>query len=103
MLKHASPIIKGRVVDTLRTRFESEVQLDSLAVEIADGIQVTGGGLRIFPKENLRNAGYNKPLIAVGHFDFRASLAGLFFKPTRVGLEGAWPVHQHAPRKLERK
>jgi hypothetical protein len=84
VLAHASPILKGRVVETLRARFNTDVQLDSLQVKIAHGIEVTGSGLRILPQDDLRASGDNKPVIAVGHFAFRASLLGLFFKPTHV-------------------
>ncbi len=85
VLARAGPILKGRVVETLRARFDSDVQLDSLQVSIARGLEVTGTGLRIFPQDNERIAGDNTPLIAVGDFYFRASLPGLFFKPTHVG------------------
>lgn len=85
MMARAGPILKGRVVETLRARFGSDVQLDSLQVRIAHGINVTGSGLRIFPRDELRTAGYNSPVIDVGHFDFHASVAGLIFKPTHVG------------------
>jgi hypothetical protein len=84
VLARATPILKGRVVETLRARFDSEVQLDSLQVSIARGLEVTGSGLRIFPKDNQRIAGDNEPLIVVANFHFRASLVGLFFKPTHV-------------------
>jgi hypothetical protein len=85
VLARAGPILKGRVVETLRARFDSDVQLDSLQVSIARGLEVTGTGLRIFPQDNQRIAGDNTPLIAVGDFYFQASLPGLFFKPTHVG------------------
>ena len=84
VLARAGPILKGRVVETLRARFDSDVQLDKLQVSVGRGLEVSGSGLRIFPQDNQRKAGDNKPLIAVGHFHFHASLLGLFFKPTHV-------------------
>ncbi|KAA6458283.1 hypothetical protein DYQ86_20415 [Acidobacteria bacterium AB60] len=84
VLARAGPIVKGRVVETLGARFGSEVQLDSLAVRLDGGIAVTGGGLRIYPEDELRAAGDNEPVIAIREFAFEASLAGLFFKPTHV-------------------
>lgn len=86
VLTHANPILKGRVVETLQSRLDSDVQLDRFQVSISHGIEVTGGGLRIFPNDNVRAAGFNEPLIAVRDFNFRVSMAGLFFKPTHVGL-----------------
>jgi hypothetical protein len=84
ILAHAGPILKGRVIETLRARFESEIQLDSLQVSITRGLEVTGSGLRIFPQDDDRTENDNKPLIAIKHFQYRASPVGLFFKPTHV-------------------
>jgi len=84
VLAHAGPILKGRVIETLRARFDSEVQLDKLQVSITSGLQVSGSGLRIFPQNDLRTPANNQPLIAIQHFQFRASPVGLFFKPTHV-------------------
>jgi hypothetical protein len=82
VLVRASPILKGRVEETLRARFDSDVQLDSLQVRIGRGLEVTGSGLRIFSQENQQKA--NKPVIAVKEFHFHASPIGLFLKPTHV-------------------
>ena len=84
-IKRAEPILKGRVVETLRARFGSNVQLDSLQVNVLHGVSVSGGGLRIFPVDEVMAAGYRSPLIAVAQFEFHATLAGLIFRPTRVG------------------
>ncbi|MBS1806001.1 MAG: hypothetical protein JST28_21880 [Acidobacteria bacterium] len=84
VLSHAGPILKGRVIETLRARFDSEVQLDNLQVSILRGVEVTGSGLRIFPRNNQDANIDNKPLIAIKQFEFRASPVGLFFKPTHV-------------------
>jgi hypothetical protein len=84
MVARAGPILKGRVVETLRARFGSEVQLDSLQVKVTHGLEVTGSGLRIFPQDEMRAGGVNQPVIAIGHFEFRASVIGLIFKPTHV-------------------
>ncbi len=37
-IARAGPILKGRVVETLRARFGSEVQLDTLQVSIVHGV-----------------------------------------------------------------
>ncbi len=84
-IARAGPILKGRVVETLRARFGSEVQLDELRVTIAHGVDVSGGGLRIFPLPEVMAAGYRTPVIAVGHFEFHATIRGLIFRPTHVG------------------
>jgi len=103
-MARANPILKGRVVETLRARFGSDVQLDSLQVSITHGVEVSGSGLRIYPPDELRAAGDNDPVIAVRYFDFRASIAGLIFKPThvsQVNVRGL--VIRVPPAKLRRK
>ncbi len=85
MLKRAEPILKGRVIETLSTRFNSHVELDDLQVSVIKGLAVTGKGLRIFAPDDVVAAGAKDPLIAVQQFDFHARLMGLFLKPTHVG------------------
>src|SRR6185503_13603153 len=78
VLSHAGPILKGRVIETLRARFDTDVQLDNLQVSIARGLEVSGSGLRIFPRSNERTPANKPPLIAIEHFQFRSSAVGLF-------------------------
>jgi len=81
----AAPILKGRVIETLSTRFNSRVELDGFEVSVVKGLEVSGNGLRIFPEDEVVAAGATEPLIALGHFSFHANLAGLFVKPMHVG------------------
>ena len=85
MMRRAGPILKGRVIETLSTRFESRVELDGFAVSVLKGLEVSGDGLRIFPPDDVVAAGATQPLIALKHFSFHASLRGLFVKPMHVG------------------
>jgi AsmA-like C-terminal region len=85
MLRRATPILKGRVIETLSTRFNSHVELDGLQVSLTKGIAVSGNGLRIFAPDDVVAAGAKDPIIAVQRFDFHARLIGLFLKPTHVG------------------
>ncbi|HZY61130.1 MAG TPA: hypothetical protein VFE38_01300 [Edaphobacter sp.] len=85
MLHRAGPILKGRVVETLSTKFQSRVEMDDFQVSLLHGLEVSGDGLRIFPPYDVVAAGATKPLIALKHFSFHASLHGLFLKPTHVG------------------
>ena len=84
MLKRAEPILKGRVIETLRARFDSRVELDTLEVSIIRGLAVSGKGLRIFAPDDVVAAGAKDPLIAIQQFEFHAGLLGLFLKPTHV-------------------
>lgn len=85
MLHQAGPILKGRVVETLSTRFKSRVELDKFQVSVLSGVEVSGDGLRIYPPDDVVAAGATKPLISLAHFSFHVPLHGLFLKPTHVG------------------
>ena len=96
-IARAGPILKGRVVETLRARFGSDVQLDSLHVTVLHGVDVTGGGLRIFPTSEVMAAGDRTPVIAIAQFDFHATLSGLIFRPTHVGTVHVRGLAIHIP------
>ena len=85
MLHRAMPILKGRVIETLSTRFNSRVEMDDLNVSLVKGFEVSGSGLRIFPEDEVVAAGETEPLIALGRFSFHAGWRGLFVKPMHVG------------------
>jgi hypothetical protein len=85
MLHRAGPILKGRVIETLSTRFKSRVELDKFQVSVLSGLEVSGDGLRIYPPDDVVAAGATKPLISLAHFSFHVPLHGLFLKPTHVG------------------
>jgi hypothetical protein len=83
-LRRVDPILKERLIRTLSEHLDSRVELDQFRVSILDGINVSGSGLRIFPnRQNI--ASQKEPLIAVGRFDFRADLRGLFVRPMHIG------------------
>ena len=86
LLHRAEPILKSRVIETLRTRFGGRVELDDLHVSLLHGMAVTGGGLRIYPPDDVVAAGATAPLIAIRQFEFHAGLLGLFLKPMHVSV-----------------
>jgi len=85
MLHRAEPILRGRIVETLSTHFDSRVDLDALHVSVLKGLEVSGDGLRIFPTDEVVAAGANQPLISLKHFAFHANVFGLFQRPMHVG------------------
>ncbi len=85
MVHRAAPILKGRVIETLRTHFNSRVELDGLNVSLVKGLEVSGDGLRIFPEDEVVAAGATRPLIGLGQFSFHADWKGLFEEPMHVG------------------
>jgi hypothetical protein len=97
MLRHAGPILKGRVIETLSTRFNSKVDLDTLDVSISHGLHVSGSGLRIYPPDDVVAAGANYPILALREFSFRAGVLGLFIKPTRVDTVHVSGLTIHIP------
>ena len=66
-LHRAGPILKAKVVETLSTRFDSRVELDQFQASFADGFQVSGSGLKLYPN----HLDTNEPMIAVDRFSFR--------------------------------
>jgi hypothetical protein len=99
MVRRAAPILKGRVIETLSTRFNSQVELDGFDVSLVKGLEVSGSGLRIFPQDEVVAAGATEPLIALGRFSFHANLAGLFVKPMHVGTVHVTGMAIHIPPK----
>jgi AsmA-like protein len=103
MLRRAEPILKGRVIETLSTRFNSRVELDDLQVSLIKGLAVSGKGLRIFAPDDVVAAGAKDPIIAVRQFEFHASLVGLFLKPTHVGTANVQGLQINIPPKSVRQ
>jgi hypothetical protein len=103
VLRRAEPILKGRVIETLSTRFNSHVELDDLQVSLIKGLAVSGKGLRIFAPDDVVAAGAKDPIIAVRQFEFRASLLGLFLKPTHVDTANVQGLQIKIPPKSVRQ
>src|SRR3984957_16730351 len=103
MLKRAAPILKGRMIETLSTRFDSRVELDDLQVSLIKGLAVSGKGLRIFAPDDVVAAGAKDPIIEVQEFDFHAGLLGLFLKPTHVRAAHVRGLTIHIPPKSVRQ
>jgi hypothetical protein len=85
MLHRAEPILKGRVIETLSTHFDSRVEMAGFHVSVLKGLEVSGEQLRIYPTDDVVAAGAKNPLIEVGHFSFHTNVRGLFLKPMHVG------------------
>ena len=48
VVTHAEPILRARVIETLSARFKTKVELAELHVSAGNGLEVYGGGLKIF-------------------------------------------------------
>ncbi|SFS11372.1 hypothetical protein SAMN05421771_1954 [Granulicella pectinivorans] len=107
VLHRASPILKGRVIQTLETYFHGNVELGTFEVSILNGLDVSGTNLRIYAPDDVVAAGATAPIITVGNFAFHADIRALLEHPTRIhsvrvsGLEVRIPPRQQrnaAPR-----
>ena len=92
-LNRAEPWLRARVVDTLATRFDANVQLDQFHASAAQGFAVTGAGLRIIP----HGLEAYPPVISVDRFSFHMRLAQLFSDRRHVRLVHVDGLHITLP------
>jgi hypothetical protein len=85
VLHRAEPILRGRVIETLSTKFDSRVEMAGFHVSVLKGLEISGDGLRIYPTDEVMAAGAKNPLLEFSHFSFHADVRGLFLKPMHVG------------------
>ena len=97
VIHRASPILRGRVIETLSTRFQARVELDGLNVSLLRGLEVSGTGLRIFAPDDVVAAGATEPVIAIRQFQFHSGLMGLFIKPMHVATVHVSGLDIHIP------
>jgi len=86
LVHYAEPILRARVIETLSTRFQGPVELAALHVSVAQGLGISGKGLKIFGQTdpNIHQEGV-QPLIEVDEFRFRTSPIALLRSPMRIG------------------
>lgn len=96
--KRAEPIIRKRVVDTLATRYDSRVELDSFSVSAWQGFEVTGGGLKLYPKQ----LQIPQPLISADKFTFRTTWRDLLRTPMHIGTVHVSGLRIYLPPKEQR-
>jgi hypothetical protein len=79
VIDRAEPILRARVVQTLSNRFQSQVEMESLRVSVFRGLEVSGGGLKIYGASdpNPYQAGV-QPLISIREFHFHTGIRNLF-------------------------
>lgn len=98
-LKRAEPILRGRVIKTLSTRFDSRVELDQFHVAVLRGFEVSGGGLRLYPN----GVSMNGPVFALKTFSFHTGWLELLRSPTHVAEVQVSGLRIHLPPKDQRK
>ena len=65
-LHRAGPILKGRVIQTLETYFNSKVELETFDVSVLNGLEVSGTNLRIYAPDDVVAAGEDEAGVGRG-------------------------------------
>jgi len=103
-INRAEPILKGRVIETLATRFHGPVQLSDFHVSVKNGFRVSGHGLRIFgPTDPNGHQPGIQPLISIDEFRFGADILNLLHTPMRIRRVYLKGLELNIPPKEERK
>ncbi len=104
LVRHAEPILKESVVETLSARFHSPVELDGLSISLARGVQVRGSGLRMMYLAGPSQPGLAQlqgrppvPMLRVDHFSFHVSLHDLVHLNIRIASVTAQGIEIHIP------
>jgi hypothetical protein len=104
VMDRAEPILRVRVIETLSNRFQSKVELVSFHVSVVNGIEVSGGGLKIFGTSdpNPSEPGV-QALIGIQEFRFQTSLRSLFRSPMHVDTVYVKGLELNIPPKGDRQ
>jgi hypothetical protein len=104
VIARAEPIMRARVIQTLSNRFQSKVELDSFHVSVMNGVEVSGGGLKIFGAKdpNAYEPG-TQPLINIREFRFGSSVRSLFRSPMHVDTVYVKGLEFNIPPKQDRQ
>lgn len=105
-IRHAEPVLRASVIQSLSARFHSPVELDELSVSATHGIVVHGSGLRILylagptqPSLTETQGNLPPPMLSVKNFSFHISLHDIQRMNARIevvqidGLEVHIPPH----------
>jgi hypothetical protein len=104
VIAHAEPILRTRVIETLSNRFHSKVELASFHVSVANGIEVSGDGLKVFGATDPNPyAPGVQALIGVQEFRFQTSLLSLFRSPMHVATVYVRGLELNIPPKEDRQ
>lgn len=102
--RHVGPILRSSVIATLSERFHSPVQLDSLDVSVAKGLEVEGRGLRIFylagptqPDLQQKQGVAAPPMLSVNNFSFRTTFSELLHLRANIARVDVDGMELHIP------
>jgi hypothetical protein len=101
LLHRAAPILRSRVINTLSTRFDSRVELPELDISVWNGVEVTGKGLKLYPR-GLESGDYDQALFSVGQFSFRTNWWNLIRSPMHISEVTLSNLDIYRPTKEQR-
>jgi hypothetical protein len=97
-IRHAEPMLRARVIQTLSQRFDSQVQLGEFDVSVLHGLNVEGKNLSLL--SNLDPT--LPPQIQVSQFSFHTPLLDVFRSPLHIGLVEVHGLNLMIPPKGQR-
>jgi hypothetical protein len=104
VVRHAEPVLKASVVETISAKFHSPVELDGLSISLARGVEVRGTGLKLMYLAGPGEPGLAQlqgrapvPMLSVDHFSFRVSLHDLVHLNIRIASVTAQGIVIHIP------
>ena len=103
-INRAEPILRARVIESLSNRFQSRVELASFHVSVVNGIEVSGGGLKIFGTSDPNPyAPGVQALIGIQEFRFQTSLRSVLRSPMHVDTVYVKGLELNIPPKGDRQ
>ncbi len=108
LVHRAAPILRARVINTLSTRLDSRVELAEFDVSVWKGIEVTGKGLKLYPRALTAGRGaeqqaQDQPIFAVGQFRFRTHWWNLLRSPMHISEVWLNDLEVYKPTREERR
>lgn len=103
-VRHAEPMLRARIVETLSARFHARVELAALHVSVSPRLQVSGEGLKIFGAQdpNPHEPGV-QPLISTEEFRFTSDIYSLLRSPMKIDRVYLRGLELNIPPKSQRQ
>jgi hypothetical protein len=98
--RHAQPILRQRIIDTVSKRFNSPVDLDRVEISALKGLQVTGEGLRVQYIAGPTQPGAatdTQPMLSVRKFQFGTDFRSLLHASASIGIVHVEGMELHIP------
>ena len=103
-VRHAQPILRTRIINTLSARFHAHVELAALHVSVGTELQVSGEGLKVYGAQdtNPYEPGV-QPLISAAEFQFTSDIFSLLHSPMKISRVYLRGLELNIPPKSQRQ